>query len=370
MEAKNPANPLSSPSAARILCITSRADIGGGSKHVHDLLLQLHRRSEIQLYCSSPANDHYTEAYQNYSKGWISIPHRRFSFVSFLRLIQFFYLKRIDVIHSHGRGAGAFSRLLGFFTGTPVIHTFHGISILNTNKSLFFSFIERILARWTAVFVCVSESERDLAISLNFPANKIQVIPNGINPPATLLPRQKVPSNDRIVIGILCRLDNDPKNLFKTFQLIADLPPKFHLHIGGDGPDRVALEDWVQSKGLNSRFKFFGAIKDPENFLNNIDIFISLSYREGLPYAVIESLVLGRPAILSDIPPHIEIVKALDLMDSVIVIPSNSKESLSIEMIEALAQKQRPISVEHPYMIQKMASKLLSLYIHTAQQEK
>jgi glycosyltransferase involved in cell wall biosynthesis len=43
-------------------------------------------------------------------------------------------------------------------------------------------------------------------------------------------------------------------------------------------------------------------------------VFVSTSRSEGLPVAVLEGLACGRPVILSDIPPHREIVNGADFI--------------------------------------------------------
>ena len=44
------------------------------------------------------------------------------------------------------------------------------------------------------------------------------------------------------------------------------------------------------------------------------DVFISASWGEGLPVAVLEAMACHRPVILSDIPPHREIAEGVDFI--------------------------------------------------------
>ena len=59
---------------------------------------------------------------------------------------------------------------------------------------------------------------------------------------------------------------------------------------------------------------FLGYVNNISFFLKSSDFFISASYHEGMPNAVLESLAVGTPVILSNIPSHKEIFN-MALMD-------------------------------------------------------
>lgn len=78
------------------------------------------------------------------------------------------------------------------------------------------------------------------------------------------------------------------------------------LHVFGEGPQ------YEQCKGLEvAGVVFHGFVDDVVPWLQASDLFVSASASEGMPLAVLEAISCGLPALLSDIPPHKEICKAL-----------------------------------------------------------
>jgi hypothetical protein len=55
-----------------------------------------------------------------------TIPHRQFSVKSVAVLRRAVRDRGIDIIHSHGLGAGLYGRLLACLSGKPSVHTYHG----------------------------------------------------------------------------------------------------------------------------------------------------------------------------------------------------------------------------------------------------
>jgi glycosyltransferase involved in cell wall biosynthesis len=56
-----------------------------------------------------------------------------------------------------------------------------------------------------------------------------------------------------------------------------------------------------------SSVEFIGYVNEPNELLENEDIFVSPSLSEGLPNSVMEALSCGTPVVLSDIASHKEI---------------------------------------------------------------
>ena len=136
------------------------------------------------LFCVSNQGP-YASVYNRLSCEWIVLPHRRFSLISFFKLLKFCVKHKIKVVHSHGRGAGIYSRFLKIFIkNIKVIHTFHGINFNNTFAGKLKVFVDRTLNYFTSTLVFVSDSELEEARNLNLLKKKNEqnkVIYNGIN---------------------------------------------------------------------------------------------------------------------------------------------------------------------------------------------
>lgn len=88
------------------------------------------------------------------------------------------------------------------------------------------------------------------------------------------------------------------------------------LVVVGDGPLRETLAAQGERFGTESSVEFTGLLSRDEVFRQMLrsDLFVSPSYGEGLPVAVLEAMACGCPVILSDIAPHREIAAATDFI--------------------------------------------------------
>ncbi|MFH4347153.1 hypothetical protein WAJ13_22105, partial [Acinetobacter baumannii] len=73
--------------------------------------------SNIEYYVACPEEEPYWDRYtQLLGEGeLIKIPHRKFKLKYYLEMLSFVKKNNIDIIHSHGKGAGIYSRLLKVF---------------------------------------------------------------------------------------------------------------------------------------------------------------------------------------------------------------------------------------------------------------
>jgi len=62
--------------------------------------------------------------------------------------------------------------------------------------------------------------------------------------------------------------------------------------------------------GLTKQVHFIGYVEDVECFFQKIDILVVPSLWAGYPYTVLEAIMHRVPMVLSDIPPHIEIMSS------------------------------------------------------------
>jgi glycosyltransferase involved in cell wall biosynthesis len=85
---------------------------------------------------------------------------------------------------------------------------------------------------------------------------------------------------------------------------------RIRLLLVGDGPERGALETLVTSLRLTDVVQFLGRRSDVGAILRDAtDIALSAAREEALPLNVLEAGFFGLPIVVSDIPPHREIVE-------------------------------------------------------------
>ena len=172
-----------SDNSLRVLHITSRSDFGGGPEHLYQQILL--QKSEINLFVAAPKQYPYFNKFRDITgeKNICRIDDRSFSIFDLIKLKNFVRKNKINLIHSHGKGAGLYSRLLTFFLGIKTIHTLHGFHYEDYSyflRKLYFLY-EILMSKITAKIICVSQNEKNILLKKRICGeNKITVITNGV----------------------------------------------------------------------------------------------------------------------------------------------------------------------------------------------
>ena len=228
--------------------------------------------------------------------------------IAFKELIYLLHnYKGADIIQLHSSKAGFLGRVacrvLGMISKTVYIP--HGISFarqdISYNKALFYIVLERFANRLGGQVVACSHSEGQLC--LNKGIKNVSVISNGIASSNYFF--QKQGPLKPIIIGTSGRI-----TLQKNPALFLDIASHFYhnpyvkflwigdgeMHTILDGAENIAVTGWLSHQ-------------KHKNELQNIDIYLSTASWEGLPYAVLEAMSLGKPLILSQCIGNIDLVK-------------------------------------------------------------
>ncbi|MCY8620464.1 CDP-glycerol glycerophosphotransferase family protein [Bacillus spizizenii] len=115
----------------------------------------------------------------------------------------------------------------------------------------------------------------------------------------------RLPKHNEINFVNMGRLspEKDQEKLIKAFsQLINKYENlKLKLYIIGDGILKENLNDLVETLGLEESVIFTGQMKNPFFLINKADCFVLSSNHEGQPMVLLETLVLNKPIIATDI---------------------------------------------------------------------
>jgi glycosyltransferase involved in cell wall biosynthesis len=286
-----------------ILQLSSRADAGGGPMHIFNLISSI---DKFNFYIGAPKSGFFTPKFKKYSKGYIDLPYRSFSIKSLVNLIRAIKKWDIDLIHSHGRGAGIFSRIAGALTNVPVIHTHHGFFFEEKPgiKKMFQIVSEFILNELTSHIIFVSSSEYQNYVQNSFFTKiKFSIIPNGIFIPKNIRKKKK---NKIINLIAVTRLESEKGNdfLLLLMTLLLKKNTNIKLRIVGDGPLRTKLEFMTQKLNIQNHVDFLGVRSDVPSLLQKSDIFISCSPREAQGIAVLEAMSYQLPVVASNVSGH------------------------------------------------------------------
>jgi glycosyltransferase involved in cell wall biosynthesis len=107
------------------------------------------------------------------------------------------------------------------------------------------------------------------------------------------------------------RLDPVPKGqdiLFEALSGPAWAVRRWKLTLYGEGSKRNSLERLAQRLGLADRIEFAGVVSVAEIWQHN-HVLVMPSRFEGLPLAVVEAMLCGRPVVATDVAGHAEVIK-------------------------------------------------------------
>lgn len=241
----------------------------------------------------------------------LDLPRRSFKLSALRSVIKFVKANRIDVIHSHGKGAGLYARAAAAITAVPAVHTFHGLHYLHYGRfgRLAYRLFERSLSALSTRIIAVIESEKNVAVREGFArSDKITVIRTGLENPPDLVSWGK---GDLVKAVHFSRFD-EQKNFEAMLSLgraanEAGLEGRLRFVIIGDGPRRVHYEERSRALGLENFFEFVGYVPDTASIVAQCRALISTSRWEGLPVAPLEAGEAGLYLALSRIPGHEEL---------------------------------------------------------------
>ncbi|MGV3504253.1 MAG: glycosyltransferase [Adhaeribacter sp.] len=363
-------------SKTKILFISVRADHGGGPKHIDQLIHILHEDYDIFMAC--PQDEPYFSQWAALlgNNRITNIPHRRFSLGAFLKIRKLLEKENITLVHSHGKGAGIYSRPLKLVNrNLKVIHTFHGIHIYDYNaiQKLLYIFIEKALGKLTHKFINVSKSEKRSCLDLGIIKDRDStIIYNGSSDLGLLMNGLAKPGDlNTFMVASVSRFDVS-KNMQLAYQIakaFKDCEEVAFIWIG-DGPDRKELQALSVQEGLN--IIFTGFQENVAAILGSAALYLSTSRWEGLPIALMEASALGLPLIATDVTGNNEVVQH---QVNGFLFPSNQPE-LAVKAIDQLyrdknlyaqiSQQARKIFSEK-FHIQNMARDYRAFYASLGQ---
>lgn len=115
----------------------------------------------------------------------------------------------------------------------------------------------------------------------------------------------RLPKHNEINFVNMGRLspEKDQEKLIRAFSQLINKYQNLNmkLYIIGDGILKGTLNDLVETLGLEESVIFTGQMKNPFFLINKADCFVLSSNHEGQPMVLLETLVLNKPIIATDI---------------------------------------------------------------------
>jgi glycosyltransferase involved in cell wall biosynthesis len=242
-----------------------------------------------------------------------------------------------DIIHTHTFKAGYVIRMKK--QPVPVIHTFHGHLLDDPEFSGFKSRVivevERMLAKKSVKLVTVGRRVGEELLEQRIGSKDQYVnIPPGVvalnvTPKEQALKNLNLPDDGKPIVGWIARVTG-VKNPMLALE-VADTMPDTHFVLAGGGdllekvkttaPSNVSVVGWAKAEDV------FGAS----------EIILSTSENEGMPVALIEAQLAGKPVVATDVGSVSEVV----LNHETGIVTNKNAGSIALALETLLLDKQK-----------------------------
>jgi glycosyltransferase involved in cell wall biosynthesis len=220
------------------------------------------------------------------------------------RLAWLLRRRRIDAVVTVGAGDRMFwGRLAAWRAGVPVV-----ISALHsTGWPDRIGRLNRMLTPLTDAFVGVAATHgRYLVEDERFPAERVHVIPNGVDTErfqprprdGALLATLGIPSDANIVgLVAVLRPEKNHELFLRAAAIVRQQVAPARLVLVGNGPERDKLNRLTAELRLADVVHFLGARSDVPQLLPLFDVFALTSKIEASPVSILEAQACGLPVV-------------------------------------------------------------------------
>lgn len=302
---------------AHLLQLVLSLDPGGTQRLVIELCRRLRPHAEIMVSCLDGAG---SWAHELTELGIpVSVLGRTPGFrpALALRIRALARAHGAAILHCHHYSPFVYGALAALATpGLGLVYTEHG-RLSDTPPAPRRRLANRVLARLPGRFFAVSESLRRHMVAEGFPAPRVAVIHNGIDPgpppePAARARARRllgVPTG-AVVFGTVARLDpvKDLESLLAGYARARAQLADSVLVVIGDGPERHRLQAHAQRAGLAERVRFAGARDDVAALLPAFTVYVNSSVTEGLSVTLLEAMAAGLPVVATRVGGNPEVV--------------------------------------------------------------
>jgi glycosyltransferase involved in cell wall biosynthesis len=357
---------------------TSRA-VGGIERYISTIAKELTRRGiNVKIITRQLGNQKFYERKRNLQIYRIPYIPGKYTRTPSFNLFSIYYfgkiLKRgnIDIIHATACWAGFASYLIKKIWGFEYILTMQTVDSLKPEWSKvrpLFKIVEKCSIENAQHIIAVSEEVcNEIIDTYNISRARMQVIPNGIDISVYKCARRQILKKDKkniLFVGTL----RESKGVRFLLDAVKLLDHNYHLHITGDGPQRVFLEKHAETLQINDKVTFLGARNDIPDLMKSADVFVISSLTEGLPFVILEAMASEIPIVATNVGGMKDILK--NNYSGLLVKPANPQELKNgIEKIVCdpnLAKKltiNAANEVKKKYSIEKVVDTLINVYEH------
>jgi len=361
----------------KILYLINNMGRGGTEKQLYLLIKYLSRNvfeTMVITVCGSgdnPVTASNINIYDMEIKGSIIKP---FNFKKIYKAIKIVKRYRPCIIHSwlfHSNLIAAIMKVL--MPNVKLVTSKRGSNFWYTKKHFF---INKFVYRISDSIVVNADSLKEEIGSYNNIESKIKIIHNGIESHLTyknisINPQVKdLKKKDKIIIGCVGRFVPEKRyeDVIHACKIIIKKYSNIHFVLVGGRGGISKYRRMVDRNNLNSYITFTGEVNDVLPFIKGFDIFLNASSFEGLPNAILEAMLMGKPIIATRVGGIPELIK--DGENGVLINPCHPEEIVNaIEILINNEKMRRKIAQNNlekikNFSVSKMVSQIEKLYFN------
>jgi glycosyltransferase involved in cell wall biosynthesis len=236
--------------------------------------------------------------------------------LAFFRLWRCLRIEDPEIVHTHLFDPTFLGLLAAKMQGRNTVVTRHhsdAVHVLEPRiKRKFYLGLEHQNNRKADHIIALSKTVRDIVVEREgVPAKKVSLIPNPqtserydrITDVAIAQKRRELGMDEQLSLVCVSRLYNRKGHVY-LFEALAPLIGeglKVKLYLVGSGDFRSQLETRARDLGINDNVEFLGYRDDALEIIAAADLIVHPSLEDALSQALIESLMLAKPIIATDI---------------------------------------------------------------------
>lgn len=221
-------------------------------------------------------------------------------------LRRLFRARRPEIVHVHTSHAHTLGGLAARGRGGPLVAVSRRVDF-----SIYRNFLRLSWFKYRFLgdrFLAISRAVRDVLVHDGIPADRIEVVPSGIDVARLEAARPKdlradlgLPPGTPLVGDVAAfGWHKAQEVLVEATPLLLREVPDAHVALIGDGECRPKVEDLARRLGLlGTRVHFLGFRDDVPDVLGSLDLFVMCSVMEGLCTSALDAQAVGVPVVAS-----------------------------------------------------------------------
>lgn len=239
---------------------------------------------------------------------------------------------RVDVVHAHWlMPQGLIAALLRTLSSRapPYLVTSHGADLFAL-RGRWFDSLKRFVVERAAAVTVVSHAMRAELARIGADADKVSVLPMGVDLTGRFTPDTSVARSPQEVLFVGRLVEKKGlRHLIDAMPAVLAAHPAARLTVAGFGPEEAQCRAQVQRLGLQQSVDFVGAVAQTKlpALYRRAAVFAApfvqadSGDREGLGLVVVEAAGCGCPVIVSDLPAIRDVFR--DCMPTALVLPGS-----------------------------------------------